>query len=174
MDAREYLNRKGVPLDRDADRPNTLEEKAWERARGAGQKRPKSGTPHDWEEWERYHDDLAHDADTLAQKIDKDAHRKATANDQVKAETVPSGDNSVEFFTPENTGGNEPSIQPPPAKALPGSVKAAYFALAVLLPPLAVALTEGGGRRVSIATLLTLCVWVPGVVYALAWLRREI
>ena len=25
MDAREYLNRKGVGLDRDPDRPNTLE-----------------------------------------------------------------------------------------------------------------------------------------------------
>lgn len=40
MDAREYLNRKGVPLDRDADRPNTLEEKAWERARGLGMSAP--------------------------------------------------------------------------------------------------------------------------------------
>ena len=39
MDAREYLNRKGVGLDRDPDRPNTLEEKAWERARGAGSHR---------------------------------------------------------------------------------------------------------------------------------------
>ena len=44
MDAREYLNRKGVGLDRDPDRPNTLEEKAWERARGAGSHRPNSGT----------------------------------------------------------------------------------------------------------------------------------
>ncbi len=40
MDAREYLNRKGVGLDRDPDKPNTLEEKAWERARGSGQQRP--------------------------------------------------------------------------------------------------------------------------------------
>ncbi len=79
MDAREYLNRKGVPLDRDADRPNTLEEKAWERARGSGHERPKSGTPHDWEEWERYHGDLAPDADEITQKIDEEAHRKATA-----------------------------------------------------------------------------------------------
>ena len=75
MDAREYLNRKGVGLDRDPDRPNTLEEKAWERARGAGSHRPNSGTPYDWEDWERYHDDLAEGADTLEQKIDKEAHR---------------------------------------------------------------------------------------------------
>jgi hypothetical protein len=68
MDAREYLNRKGVGLDRDPHRPNTLEEKAWERARGAGSHRPNSGTPYDWEDWERYHDDLAEGADTLEQK----------------------------------------------------------------------------------------------------------
>ena len=56
MDAREYLNRKGVGSERDPDRPNTLEEKAWERARGSGHQRPKSGTPHDWEDWERHHE----------------------------------------------------------------------------------------------------------------------
>ena len=82
MDAREYLNRKGVGLDRDPDRPNTLEEKAWERARGAGSHRPNSGTPYDWEDWERYHDDLAEGADTLEQKIDKEAHRKALAHEK--------------------------------------------------------------------------------------------
>ena len=51
MDAREYLNRKGVGVSGESDRPNTLEEKSWERARGAGEQRPKSGTPHDWEDW---------------------------------------------------------------------------------------------------------------------------
>ncbi|MCA1773384.1 MAG: YqaE/Pmp3 family membrane protein, partial [Halomonas sp.] len=107
MDAREYLNRKGVSLDRDADRPNTLEEKSWERAREAGHQRPKVGTPHDWEEWERYHDDLAHDADALAQKIDKEAHRKATVNQSPKAETAPAVDKSVEFFTPEKPADKE-------------------------------------------------------------------
>ncbi|QNI03381.1 YqaE/Pmp3 family membrane protein [Halomonas sp. SH5A2] len=173
MDAREYLNRKGVPLDRDADRPNTLEEKSWERAREAGQQRPKVGTPHDWEEWERYHEDLAHDADALTQKIDKDAHRKTTVNDSSKAEATPAVDKSVEFFTPEKPSDNESAPQSPPLTAMPSSVKAAYYALAVLFPPLAVALTEGGARRVAITTLLTLCVWLPGVVFAFVWLRRQ-
>lgn len=173
MDAREYLNRKGVPLDRDADRPNTLEEKSWERAREAGHQRPKVGTPHDWEEWERYHDDLAHDADALTQKIDKDAHRKTTGNDSTKTETTPSVDKSVEFFTPEKPTDSEPATQSPPLSAMPSSVKAAYFALAVLFPPLAVALTDGGARRIAIAAVLTLCVWLPGVIFALAWLRRQ-
>ncbi|SDO07621.1 YqaE/Pmp3 family membrane protein [Vreelandella arcis] len=173
MDAREYLNRKGLPQDRDADRPNTLEEKSWERARGAGQQRPKSGTPHDWEEWERYHDDLAHDADALAQKIDKDAHRKATAEKQAATETARPVDNSVEHFTPEKPSSDEPAEPPAPLTVMPSSVKAAYFALAVLFPPLAVGLTEGGARRVVIAALLTLCVWLPGVIFALVWLRRQ-
>ncbi len=56
---------------------------------------------------------------------------------------------------------------------MPSSVKAAYFALAVLFPPLAVALTGGGTRRIVIASLLTLCVWLPGVIFALIWLRRQ-
>ncbi|MFN2410848.1 MAG: YqaE/Pmp3 family membrane protein [Halomonas sp.] len=173
MDAREYLNRKGVSLDRDADRPNTLEEKSWERAREAGHQRPKVGTPHDWEEWERYHDDLAHDADALAQKIDKEAHRKATVNQSPKAETAPAVDKSVEFFTPEKPADKEPATQSPQLTTMPSSVKAAYFALAVLFPPLAVALTDGGARRITIATLLTLCVWLPGVIFAVVWLTRQ-
>ncbi|KPQ23712.1 MAG: hypothetical protein HLUCCA13_12245 [Halomonas sp. HL-48] len=172
MDAREYLNRKGVPLDRDADRPNTLEEKAWERARGAGHARPKSGTPHDWEEWERYHDDLAPDADEITQKIDKEAHRKATADKSGSPKAMPPVDNSVEHYTPEQSA-PAPSTEPPPLTAMPSSVKAAYFALAVLFPPLALGLTGGGGRRIVIAVLLTLCAWLPGVMFALNWLRRQ-
>ncbi|WP_163647486.1 hypothetical protein [Modicisalibacter sp. 'Wilcox'] len=74
MDAREYLARQGVSLDREEDRPNTLEELAWERARQAGAQRPRTGTPHDWEDWERYHDQLAGGADQLARKIDPTAH----------------------------------------------------------------------------------------------------
>ncbi|MGM0858575.1 MAG: YqaE/Pmp3 family membrane protein [Pseudomonadota bacterium] len=173
MDAREYLNRKGVPLDRDADRPNTLEEKAWERARGAGHERPKSGTPHDWEEWERYHGDLAPDADEITQKIDKEAHRKAAADKPGSPKAKPPVDNSVEHFTPEQPAEAAPSAEPPPLTAMPSSVKAAYFALAVLFPPLAVALTGGGTRRIVIASVLTLCVWLPGVIFALIWLRRH-
>ncbi len=59
MDAREYLARKGLDGERDKERPNTLEEKAWYRAREAGDHRPRAGTPHDWEDWERYHETLA-------------------------------------------------------------------------------------------------------------------
>ena len=109
MDAREYLNRKGVGLDRDPGRPNTLEEKAWERARGSGHQRPKSGTPHDWEDWERYHDDLAEGAETLEQKIDKEAHRLAQER-AAKAAAEPAS-SSVEHFTPTS------NVDPAPAEA---------------------------------------------------------
>ncbi|WP_330860364.1 hypothetical protein [Aidingimonas lacisalsi] len=74
MDAREYLARKGIDLDEEGDKPNTLEELAWSRAREAGQHRPNSGTPHDWEDWERYHDTLTQGAERIEQKIDPDAH----------------------------------------------------------------------------------------------------
>jgi len=181
MDAREYLNRKGVGLDRDPDRPNTLEEKAWERARGAGHQRPKSGTPHDWEDWERHHDDLAEGAETLEQKIDKEAHRLAqerAAN--TSAETV---SNTVEHYTPPPKA-ESAAVQVEPPKAAsdpqteqtvpePGALKLAYYALAILLPPLAVGLTLGGGKRVGLAVLLTLAGWLPGVVYAVWWLQRR-
>lgn len=73
MDARQYLARKGVILDKEEDKPHTLEEQAWSRAREAGQYRPRSGTPHDWEDWERYHETLAEGAEELGQKIDPEA-----------------------------------------------------------------------------------------------------
>lgn len=166
MDAREYLSRKGVGLDRDPERPNTLEEKAWERARGAGHQRPKVGTPHDWEEWERYHDDLAEDAESIEQKIDKKAHRQAE-----QAGASPKQDASVQHFTPPPSSSKTPSPQAeePPALSpaeLPSGFKAAYLALAVLLPPLAVGLLGGRARNVLITLALTLLVWVPGVIYA--------
>lgn len=178
MDAREYLNRKGVGLDRDPDRPNTLEEKAWERARGSGHQRPKSGTPHDWEDWERHHDDLADGAETLEQKIDKEAHRLAQEKAaKGAAKLAPS---TVEHFTPP------PQVDPAPAEVAapkatpaqqtvpePGALKLAYYALALLLPPLAVGLTQGGSKRVGVAVLLTLAGWLPGAVYAFWWLRRR-
>ncbi|MYL24195.1 YqaE/Pmp3 family membrane protein [Halomonas alkaliantarctica] len=175
MDAREYLNRKGVGIERDPERPNTLEEKAWERARGAGHKRPKAGTPHDWEEWERYHDDLAEDADTLEQKIDKEAHRRAEqarANEKNASQTSSASRARVEHFTPPasspkpNAASEEAAASP---AALPAGFKAAYVALAVLLPPLAVGLLSGGARRVLTALGLTLLLWVPGVVYAVKY-----
>lgn len=181
MDAREYLNRKGVGLDRDPDRPNTLEEKAWERARGAGHKRPKSGTPHDWEDWERHHDDLAEGAETLEQKIDKEAHRLAEER-AVKGAAEPTS-STVEHFTPPPKATPSPAPVSPPKTAdaqqaeqtvpEPSALKLAYYALALLLPPLALGLTQGGGKRVGLAILLTLAGWLPGVVYAIWWLQRR-
>ncbi|GGW25178.1 YqaE/Pmp3 family membrane protein [Vreelandella hamiltonii] len=191
MDAREYLNRKGVGLEREPERPNTLEEKAWERARGSGNQRPKAGTPHDWEDWERFHDDLTEGVETLEQKINKEAHRKALARAQEKAE-------ASEAKAPNTQVTNTPAHAPdpvghytPPAVAQPASLNAsqaspgqptvqepaalrlAYRALAILLPPLAVGLTDGGGQRVATATLLTLLGWVPGVIYAWRWLGKH-
>ena len=177
MDAREYLNRKGVGLDRDPDRPNTLEEKAWERARGSGQRRPKAGTPHDWEDWERYHDDLADGADSLEQKIDKEAHRRALAQEKAASERANA---PVEHFTPapvvkEATTRSEPSsvVTDSATPDEPASLQWAYRALAVLLPPLALGLTDGGARRVVISALLTLAGWLPGVIYAFVWLNKR-
>ncbi|PCF95804.1 YqaE/Pmp3 family membrane protein [Vreelandella nigrificans] len=171
MDAREYLNRQGVGLDRDQERPNTLEEKAWERARGSGNQRPNSGTPHDWEDWEHYHADLAEGAETLEQKIDKEAHRKALAHEKEQAEHAQT---AVGHFTPP--AHNEPSGQSPPSSATvteSSTLLFAYRALAVLLPPMAVGLTEGGAVRVAISSVLTLMGWLPGVVYAFIWLNKR-
>lgn len=74
MNARDYLAKQGIYLDKEEDKPNTLEEKAWQRARNAGHERPRSGTPYDWEDWEKYHDTLGAQGDSLAQKIDAEAH----------------------------------------------------------------------------------------------------
>ncbi|MFD2189268.1 hypothetical protein [Pistricoccus aurantiacus] len=75
MDARDYLAKKGIALDKpEADKPHTLEELAWARAIEAGRHRPRSGTPFDWEDWERYHDDLAEGAENVQQKINPQAH----------------------------------------------------------------------------------------------------
>ena len=181
MDAREYLNRKGVGNERDPDRPNTLEEKAWERARGSGHQRPKSGTPHDWEDWERHHDDLAEGAETLEQKIDKEAHRIAQER-AAQAAKEPAPD-AVEHFTPPPKAALDTTPaassktasvnQAEPAAHEPAALKFAYYALAICLPPLAVGLTQGGQKRVIIAVLLTLAGWLPGVVYAVWWLQRR-
>lgn len=173
MDAREYLNRKGVSIDRDPDRPNTLEEKAWERARGSGQRRPKSGTPHDWEDWERHHDDLADGAETLEQKIDKEAHRLAKARAEKAADA--SIASAVEHFTPAPAVPASPTSVDLTEKVMaePAALTFAYHALAVLLPPLAVGLTEGGSRRVMLSMALTLLGWVPGIIYAFLWVARR-
>lgn len=69
MNARDYMAKKGIDLDREEDKPQTLEELAWARAREAGSHPPRSGTPFDWEDWERHHDQLAEDSGRLTQKI---------------------------------------------------------------------------------------------------------
>lgn len=140
--------------------------------------RPKSGTPHDWEDWERYHDDLADGAETLEQKIDKQAHQKALAKEKQQAQAA------VEHFTPTAPTSETDSAlkhQTPspiasegvPASPQPTSVLFAYRALAVLLPPLAVGLTEGGAKRVALSVVLTLLGWLPGVVHAFIWLKKH-
>ncbi|MGS2743380.1 YqaE/Pmp3 family membrane protein [Halomonas sp. LS-001] len=192
MDAREYLSRQGVGLDKDPDKPNTLEEKAWDRARGSGQQRPKSGTPHDWEEWERYHGDLASEADTLEQKIDKDAHRETVEKDKPQKKSVSATHDapseakttheSVSYFDPTDAGNasvesaRDDSFSDeilPPFPRMSGQLKAAYIALAFLLPPLAVGLAGGNARRVGITCLLTVLLWLPGVIYAVRWLLNR-
>ncbi|MBZ5488929.1 YqaE/Pmp3 family membrane protein [Halomonas aquamarina] len=188
MDAREYLNRKGIGVEREPERPNTLEEKAWERARGAGMQRPRSGTPHDWEDWERHHDDIAQDAESLEQKIDKQAHRKghadtpsgAKAQDAVGHFTpaavtppgVADGDVARDTATTPKSASQEVR-QPHRVENETGSLKAAYCLLAVLLPPLALGLTDAGSRRIGISVILTLLGWLPGVIHALMWLARR-
>ncbi|KAA0014152.1 YqaE/Pmp3 family membrane protein [Billgrantia pellis] len=176
MDAREYLARKGLDGKRDEERPNTLEEKAWERARQSGEHRPHAGTPYDWEDWERYHDELAEDAGTIEQKIDRQAHRRESESD----ENGRIADTSVQHY--------EPSADPAaaqPIEALPTSEVPAHRAwaaspvlrfslrgLAILMPPLAVGLSGGAGRNVAINLLLTLLGWIPGIVHAWRWLGR--
>ncbi|MDY7116007.1 YqaE/Pmp3 family membrane protein [Halomonas sp. SSL-5] len=170
MDAREYLARQGIDGERDRERPNTLEEKAWARAREAGDHRPRAGTPHDWEEWERYHDDLAEGAESIAQKIDREAHRRALAHDEAAR------DEAVGTYAPPSdsmvgdTGGS-PAL-PGEASGEPPRVRLAFRMLAILLPPLALGLAGQSARRVLIAVALTLLGWIPGVVYAWRRLSR--
>lgn len=179
MDAREYMARKGLDAGRDRERPNTLEEKAWSRAREAGEHRPRAGTPFDWEEWERYHETLAEGAESLEQKIDHEAHRRALEHEAGSA---------VEHFTPaagtqvridEPEAGTPPPGEPAtgdapgPGPALTGGARTALKALAVLLPPLAIGLSQGGAGRVVLGLALTLLGWLPGAAYALWWLHRS-
>ena len=164
MDAREYLARQGIDGERDRERPNTLEEKAWARAREAGDHRPRAGTPHDWEEWERYHDDLARGAESIAQKIDREAHRRALDHGG-----LPRDDATVAHHAPSRGRevGDGGSLPPLPAE--PPWVRLALRVLAILLPPLALGLAGQATRRVRVAMALTLLGWIPGVVYA--WRR---
>ncbi len=166
MDAREYLARKGIGQGREEERPNTLEEKSWERARGAGYRQPHAGTPHDWEDWERYHEELAEGAEAIQQKIDHDAHGQLSERETHEA---------VQSFTPPDPGHSQVGTSSPPqdsALADSSMLRVALKVLAVLMPPLAVGLSHGGRRRVAVSLLLTLLGWVPGVIHAFMWLRR--
>jgi uncharacterized membrane protein YqaE (UPF0057 family) len=164
MDAREYLARKGLDGDRERERPTTLEEKAWARARESGDHRPRAGTPHDWEEWERYHDELAEDAGSLEQKINHEAHQRLIERQAREAQ------GGVEQYDP----GAAETASPPPAEAVhAGAPRTALLALAVLMPPLAVGLSRAPARRIWLSLLLTLLGWVPGVIHALRLLPRR-
>jgi len=165
MDAREYLARQGIDGERDRERPNTLEEKAWARAREAGDHRPRAGTPHDWEEWERYHDDLAEGAESITQKIDREAHRRA-----LEHERAARADTAVGIVTPrgESDRRSTPAVSGTVHEE-PPKLRLALKLLAILLPPLALGLAGQTARRVLVAVALTLLGWIPGVVYA--WRR---
>jgi uncharacterized membrane protein YqaE (UPF0057 family) len=166
MDAREYLARKGLDASRDEERPTTLEEKAWSRAREAGDHRPRAGTPHDWEDWERHHHELAEGAETLQQKIDREAHQRLLDHRaHERREQTPVGQ-----FTP---GQGDAADEARARAATTPEPRLAVLALAVLMPPLAVGLSHQPARRVGLNLLLTLLGWVPGVVHALGCVRRR-
>ncbi|MCC5882357.1 MAG: YqaE/Pmp3 family membrane protein [Halomonas sp.] len=184
MDAREYLARKGLDGSRDEERPNTLEEKAWERARQAGGHQPRAGTPHDWEDWERYHDELADGAEAIEQKIAHESHHRDEEQAQGETETPP----SVQLFDPASVtdvgvtesqsstmlpSSASSSSSPRPGRNDSHALRFAYAALAILLPPLAVGLARGGARRVVTCLALTLLGWVPGSLYAWSWVQRR-
>ncbi|APE29911.1 hypothetical protein BOX17_02395 [Halomonas aestuarii] len=176
MDAREYIARKGLDGERDQERPNTLEEKAWSRAREAGDHRPRAGTPFDWEEWERYHETLAEGVESLEQKINHEAHRKALeheAREAVQHFTPAAGEQvRVErVIEPPQPDQGQDAGEPRDLVSLP-EPRVALHALAVLLPPLAVGLSQGGTPRVLVNLALTLLGWLPGVVHAFWWLRH--
>ncbi|MFM9271275.1 YqaE/Pmp3 family membrane protein [Halomonas elongata] len=187
MDAREYLARKGLDGERDKERPNTLEEKAWYRARESGDHRPRAGTPHDWEDWERYHETLAEGADALEQKIDHEAHQRFLEHEEHEsAQAQGESDGSVGHFTPPAAAPAEPdasaarTAEPAEVSASPRSASvstrpepfAAVMILAVLMPPLALVLAGAGARRVVLALVLWLLGWLPGIAYAMFWLLR--
>lgn len=170
MDAREYMTRKGIDSGREQERPNTLEEKAWARAREAGGQRPHAGTPHDWEDWEKYHEALAEAADQLEQKIDHEAHRRAVEH---------SGQSAVQSFTraADNAvwvGRDKQATKPATSPVLVTHASAttlfAMIMLAILVPPLAIGLAGGGRGRIVVNVLLTLMGWLPGAGFALWWL----
>lgn len=169
MDAREYLARKGLDSDRDAERPTTLEEKSWARAREAGDHRPRSGTPHDWEDWERHHDDLADGAETLQQKINREAHRRLLEHPTTEDAQEHADRSGIALA--RDVGGN--TSAPPVSTAAPSEPRLALLVLAVLVPPLAVGLVRQPTKRIWLSLLLTLLGWMPGALYAWRLVTRS-
>lgn len=155
MDARQYLAQKGLDGKPDSRPHSTLEEQSWARARKSGQQRPRAGTPHDWEDWERYHEDLAKGAERLVQKTSAGGR----LSDQVSNRGSKTEESKVEETVAEGSHRARPLI--------------AFVTLAIVFPPLAVGLSGGGARPVTISLLLTLLGWLPGVVFALYWLTRR-
>src|SRR5690625_655425 len=145
MDAREYLARKGLDGSRDEARPNSLEEKAWERARQSDQQQPRAGTPHDWEDWERYHQVLAEGASVIEQKFDREAQHQRDAAHEPSRQSANA--TVQEYIPPGETGTdtNKTSI----TITTPAS-RIDYGALAVLVSPAAGRLAGGGSRRVCV------------------------
>ena len=168
MDAREYLARKGLDGSRDEARPNSLEEKAWERARQSGDQQPRAGTPHDWEDWERYHQTLAEGASVIEQKFDRETQRQ-----RAEAHVPPrqAANAMVQEYIPPSDTGAETSKAP--TRITTPASRFAYGALVLLFPPAAVGLSGGGTRRILISLALTLLGWLPGCIYAGLWLKRQ-
>ena len=164
MDAREYLARKGLDGSRDEARPNSLEEKAWERARQSGDQQPRAGTPHDWEDWERYHQTLAEGASVIEQKFDREIQRQRAARHVSQRQAA----NAMvqEYIPPSDASKADISATSPTSRF-------AYGALVLLFPPAAVGLSGGGTQRILISLALTLLGWLPGCIYAGLWLKRQ-
>lgn len=172
MDARQYLAQKGLD-GKPTSRPQlTLEEKSWARARASGEDRPRAGTPHDWEDWERYHEQLAEGAEQLEQKIDSDGRVETVETEEKALEP----DREFRVSQPKVAHYSPGQDDPASGAAVDRPALApfaAYVALGVLLPPLAVWLSDGGARRGAVALLLTLLGWLPGTAYALYWITRQ-
>ncbi|MDF3919313.1 hypothetical protein P3W43_10630 [Salinicola salarius] len=81
MNARDYLAKQGIALDKEEEKPQSLEEKAWARAREAMEHGPRSGTPHDWEDWERHHEALASGSRSISAKISSRRSSRETPED---------------------------------------------------------------------------------------------
>lgn len=87
MNARDYMAKHNLAQGKDSaeEHPQSLEEKAWKRALEAAEHGPTSGTPFDWEDWERYHETLGKDAKQVGMKADKKRVKNAPQSDDESA-----------------------------------------------------------------------------------------